>query len=579
MRPVLKQHRPLFFALNSHKKCAATKYIGRIEVCWGQDRPASHPSLPRWLERPHVDPNDTHTHTFSAFRSRTSWFLSIAAMCITTRTSLAVDPGFPRFRVTDLRAVGGMSALNEGTMGINNKGQVVYGYKSGGTIHAWLWLPETEYGFTGGAVYTIDSSGNNSIARDINEDGLIAGYSASGQYATIWTPASGSFGSPTLFATAGSEAYALDNESPPHVAGCRTLNETCGSPASALTEAFNWKPGDSVTSLPPTSSPFDGDRSIAYDIIRTGSDYIVGLSETCTRLESCSFIRYGTGWTPTPTANNLDVGSIRSGSYALYSYPYGINNAGNVAGWVSFQESSSPVVCKPTAAFWPSITNTSPVDLSAAIVYPNTNHLSRALAINSLTNQQVVGYDVDRDDALLWEHGSTWSCVELNDSTSHVIAECSDDEWHITEAHDINDNGWIVALGDRASDGRHSLLLTPVGCPWDVNEDEVVDEYDIAAIVAAAGDCVPAVICRADIDFDCDVDRDDGILLLEYLGECSEDPCPCEVGESFAMTLGGGLSPERFNAAIAELPEEVSATLIAEAWVDFLTVYSATSSN
>jgi hypothetical protein len=253
-------------------------------------------------------------------------------------------------------------------------------------------------------------------------------------------------------------------------------------------------------------------------------------------------------------------------------------------GWISFQETNQSINCDPTAVFWPSITSTSPVDLSAFITYPNTDNFCRALAINSLSDQKVVGFDSVRADALLWEHGSTWICVELNDSTSDVIAECSDDKWDIVEAHDINDNGWIVALGDPASGPRHALLLTPVGCPYDVNEDGYVDEYDVAPINAAlSGGAVPcpqAVICRWDLDFDCDIDRDDAGMLLAYLEECAEDPCPCEVGqgESLAMTHGGGLSLERFTAAMAEL-NWLSSQATADAWLDFLMVYSANSSN
>ena len=35
-----------------------------------------------------------------------------------------------------------------GTMGINNKGQVVYTYASASVLHAWMWLPAAEYGLS-----------------------------------------------------------------------------------------------------------------------------------------------------------------------------------------------------------------------------------------------------------------------------------------------------------------------------------------------------------------------------------------------------------------------------------------------
>jgi hypothetical protein len=79
----------------------------------------------------------------------------------------------------------------------------------------------------------------------------------------------------------------------------------------------------------------------------------------------------------------------------------------------------------------------------------------------------------------------------LAGNTVHtIIAACSDTAWQVSEAHDINDDGWIVAMGD-CSNGRHALLLTPVECPFDVNGDGFVDMTTPASFWSAATSPIP----------------------------------------------------------------------------------------
>ena len=91
----------------------------------------------------------------------------------------AQDP--PRFRVTDLGNLGFVPDPDEeGTLGINNNGEVVYSIDVNGERHAILWLPEPNYSLPAGN-YDLAEPGlfppfdQPSIARDISFDGTIVG--------------------------------------------------------------------------------------------------------------------------------------------------------------------------------------------------------------------------------------------------------------------------------------------------------------------------------------------------------------------------------------------------------------------
>jgi hypothetical protein len=247
-------------------------------------------------------------------------------------------------------------------------------------------------------------------------------------------------------------------------------------------------------------------------------------------------------------------------------------------GWVLFQP-DNVLDCFPTATFWESPSDIDPVDLAQYLTVPY--HQSRAFAINSLANPQVVGRNEETSHAILWEYASGWSSRDLNRSDSppnYIISDCADAQWQITEAHDINDDGWIVALGTtfvQSTLELHALLLTPVGdCPYDVDVDGDIDEEDSVAIYrfmvhnpVVSGACGPGIICIWDVNFDCIVDGDDMEAVLDWIAECEADPCLCEGGESFGG--GGGLSAERFAAALDACDPALTGPQLAQAWVHF----------
>ena len=89
----------------------------------------------------------------------------------------AQDP--PRFRVTDLGALGFTpNPDDEGTLGISNRGEVVYSIDVNGERHAMLWLPEPNYNLAAGnhdLAAIFPAFDQPSIARDISVHGKIAG--------------------------------------------------------------------------------------------------------------------------------------------------------------------------------------------------------------------------------------------------------------------------------------------------------------------------------------------------------------------------------------------------------------------
>lgn len=75
---------------------------------------------------------------------------------------------------------------------------------------------------------------------------------------------------------------------------------------------------------------------------------------------------------------------------------------------------------------------------------------------------------------------------------------------------------------------------------------------------------------RWDVNFDCMIDDFDYDAVLDFIDECVNDPCYCEGGGSFAYAPGGGLSLERFTAAMTEVSSHISEEQVAMAWEHFL---------
>src|SRR5439155_15320303 len=108
-----------------------------------------------------------------------------------------------------------------------------------------------------------------------------------------------------------------------------------------------------------------------------------------------------------------------------------------------------------------------------------------AINVNAVSGYpQIAGSDTTMGHGVIFEYdGSAWPSTDLNDSAHGVISSCSHSLFPtVTEAHDINDNSWIVAYVLDADNDKHVALLTPVGCLYDVDGDGDVDDDDAAAV-------------------------------------------------------------------------------------------------
>ncbi|MDY7109304.1 MAG: hypothetical protein SYC29_11780 [Planctomycetota bacterium] len=127
---------------------------------------------------------------------------------------------------------------------------------------------------------------------------------------------------------------------------------------------------------------------------------------------------------------------------------------------------------------------------------------------------------------------------DLNENGIPDHCECPadfDDDWD-TDTADL-----LILLGEWGEDGSEGGdvdfdgdvdtedLLDLLGrwgdcpslCPWDFNEDGVVDDLDRDILLDHWGDCPdPPEECPWDLDGDGDVDNDDLTILLEHYGEC-----------------------------------------------------------
>jgi hypothetical protein len=513
-------------------------------------------------------PPHTHTHTHVCRQIRLP-VLSIVTMGLIS----AANSQTPRYRVVDLGEVNTASDTDlYGTMGINNYGEVVF--TSGDpTLHAWVWLPSSHYGFSAG-FHTLDNSEYTSVARDINENGIITGVSGgaihtTNAHATIWTLSSNTITS-TVLSDDSSQAFGLNNSSPPVVAGEHLAAGDCDPFTVDTIRGMYWVPGTGTTNLPP-HTPYTGQSSTAFDIRRNGSKVAVGHSANCdANAPECPGELVGTSWDTSTNHDALPLGSIQSGAAYRHTYGYGINDDARVAGWIHFEPSTSkendePIQCFQIALYWETPTST-PVDLSQYL--PNVGDHSRAYAINSLSLPQVVGVDTQPGHAILWESFSSggglgWTSTDLNNE----IADC-DSIWSLKKALDINDNGWIVCLGIRSSH-FHAALLIPMDtdCPVDTNSDGCVNIDDLLTVIAQFDTpCPVGIICTGDTDLNCKVDMDDINNLVTHWSTAS--PCVSPCGGSMMMTTssgGGGAVPMlEIIAAIANsnLPASVQAEII-----------------
>ena len=457
------------------------------------------------------------------------------------------------YRVSDLRALqagGGFVPGDDDRFGINNSGEVVFTAEvtvgEQIELHAFVWLPQPKYNLSKGLHDLGDGAGLTGIskAHDISDSGLVVGQngpSVQQMSAFVWKLNEHLPGMDipiidlSTFITVGvidepTDAWAINDAAQPVIVG-----EGIGDVVGCVAVILGFQTKLDGSNLIETLLPFGSDEvSQARDV--NIIERAVGISSvSCALPGPCSEKSDAVWWVDDPDAL-ADLGL--QGSEGR-----GNNDNDQIVGW-GFQNRFPP--CRSRALFWEDIISGA-FDLHALATPPLlAGQESRAEAINNLVDPQVVGRNMTQNVALIWERqpsppapADDWVLTNLND----VIAPCANDNFDLLAAHDINDNGWIIAIADRDPDAGnfdpHAILLTPcqgqdcvVVCDPDIDNDGTVFIPDLLILLAAWGPCldVPAC-CRADLNCDGAVNVPDLLELLAAWG-----PCPLS-GGSEPLTL------------------------------------------
>jgi hypothetical protein len=489
--------------------------------------------------------------------------------------SASADP--PLYRITDLGSLNFIPSVNDiGTMGINNRGEVVYGFVVDNVMHAWLWVPKEHYGLGPGVMHDINvltNSAGPAIARDINVNGIAVGKTGSlvrtSGFGVVWDFSTQPPTSIVLTAVLGgnpqwSSAYAINDSAPPIIVGessdmglCECPHESLNQP-DTVTHPFRLSyeaplPPMVELDVEPWISGYGRDVSTPLASLPL---HIGGFGDCGTVFPQC--ILPGETGCPTRKDGSVWTGPIRNAQpdFGAESQVYGVNDLEQAVGYGLFN--TGP--CKQVALVWETL-GAAPFNLGNAMPAGQSGHQSRAVAINNSATRQVVGANIDQRRALLWQKQSgTWTGIDLT-SRSHSCFN----GWTLMEAHDINDNGWIItwaidpSLPQEPVDQRyHAVLLTPIPeCTADIVLDGEVDVDDLFAVINQWGPCSLHMICSADTDLNCTVNIDDLFLVIYYWGpNCGQQPAAEEVPRTVQECIERySNNPEKLQSCLQTVAE------------------------
>lgn len=499
----------------------------------------------------------------------------IVALTLCGACLFATEDAFgqvPRFRLTDLGLP--TNGVVPKAHAINDHGQVVgeVTYDHAGqneAEHAFLWLPEADYGLAAGMHDLTDlagltAAGQDGAAFDINDDGIIVGSQDLAGLPIVafawdmsqydpnnydWAYDLGSLftGAPKTQLDEGGTAYGVNNANPAVIVG-KAGELPVGF---QITLPHGGEDAEFEILSPLVDSPTDY-VSVGHDVNMIDPIAVVGGSSPGTGFQPDCFpyndaVRWTTAGSPRPAIELpafLDPNNQPDYSEAE-ALGLDEQDPPRMVGWGREQIDyvGEPSDCMARALFWEWNEQSQVYDvanLGALVGGAPDPRQSSAWSIRDADPGelvQVVGLDEDFNEALLWERdGANWSLATLFDE----IQTCC--TWvNLTTAEDINTDGWITGRGvDQLTDWRVYVLTPPSDCPQDVNGDGTVDINDVFDVTANWGDCPVGAICTWDLDYNCVVDVDDLFLVINgpVWGDCDSESIG---GRGLAMILNGWL--------------------------------------
>ncbi|MBX3373154.1 MAG: hypothetical protein KF817_04910 [Phycisphaeraceae bacterium] len=463
--------------------------------------------------------------------------------------SAHADP--PRYQMTEISIIGFQPDADlEGRFGINNCGQIAFTRRlSGGSYRAMVWLPEAAFGKAAGvhdlSTWFVDTSGQDpepiltghSYARDIGDGGFIVGQ----------------FGGTGIIAGTG-KAFIAD---PADILGLPwQVLVFQGEAPSPCDPENRWARAMAVTG--------DDDPAV---VLETGRDGTCVYSDCQGSEDSRCFVSAGVleDLGGTPAFSPLDRAVCVTGGPAM---PSTLAYDAERRTVVIEEEEVEEIDCRREAVLWPA-SSSALVRLHDAV--DAVAFHSRAESINRASFlTQVVGWDTDQVVPLLWRlpayasmtNSGAWEGwrLQIGGGAGTVEIECEDCETVLLrQAFDVNDHGWIIAWGERGSQGddRYRLyLLTPIdGCdrPGDLDEDGGIGFSDLLLLLANWGPCGHACAwCPWDLDGNRDVGFSDLLILSSNWGVCGQQAMglPQSVQDCIARV---GYDPVALAACIATI--------------------------
>ena len=464
----------------------------------------------------------------------------------------------PAYRLTDLGPLNFTPNPDDfGTFGINNLGEVAWGYSpSGGAVQPAIWLPEPAYGYDDGP-HLMDRpqpwANDHAILRDVNIHGHWVGqvgglevFQGRGVIYNLGAQLEDPILLPLLCDSDWSRGIAISDASPPVVIAQSDLEYPCNPclPETAddrylagytvqIVSPPNWVSAPAVVPAlpdpPPPPPQVRCDKTaITNDVSHLdpggGATLIAGFSTHRNRgLVVCD---PAPPTPPRPAA--WDAAPHKLPTMLLDgAKARGVNRRGELVGLEEFDQ----LDLQSFARYWDSPDAATYFNLGSIMPPGQSSDQSRAEAINSMENPQAVGANEDKQYALLWQKTGPnigdWTVKDLNDEIPEY--------WSVTvditlqQAHDVNDEGWIITWGSvdpGTGVERHAYLLTPItSCIADIVVDGTVDALDLLELLSQWDRAHPK-LCTADVNYDGVVNVQDLLLLLAHWGPCGRPPQP-----------------------------------------------------